>query len=90
LVSGSSGPPCGTIRRILAEIDGDEPDRAVGAWAAGHRARISGVPPRAFAVDGKIVRGAGGAHGCGKSLAQMIPPTRHKIRQHRCRNHSFE
>lgn len=62
--SGRRQAPCETtIRRILAEIDGDELDRAVGTWLAGRRARISGGPLRALAVDGKTLRGAGRAQG---------------------------
>jgi predicted transposase YbfD/YdcC len=54
-------PPCeSTIRRLLQRLNGDELDTVIGAWAA---ARTE--PPlgrrRAISVDGKTVRGSGGA-----------------------------
>ncbi|MFF0451723.1 ISAs1 family transposase [Streptomyces sp. NPDC004609] len=62
--SGRRQAPCETtIRRILAEIDGDELDRAVGGWLAARRAQITGIPLRALAVDGKSLRGAARADG---------------------------
>jgi predicted transposase YbfD/YdcC len=62
-------PDESTVRKVLADIDGDALDRAVGAWLAG----LSPAPappvvepptPRqawpAVAVDGKTLRGSGG------------------------------
>ncbi|MFC1432642.1 hypothetical protein ACEZDB_18515 [Streptacidiphilus sp. N1-3] len=42
-----------TVRRLLARIDGDALDRAVGGWPADRRPRLRGL-----AVDGKSLCGA--------------------------------
>ncbi|MBE1594209.1 putative transposase YbfD/YdcC [Streptomyces stelliscabiei] len=55
-------PAESTVRRLLARIDGDALDRAVGRWLADRRTRTaSGL--RALAVDGKSLRGAAKAEG---------------------------
>ncbi|MFJ6687052.1 ISAs1 family transposase [Streptomyces werraensis] len=54
-------PAESTIRRLLARVDADALDRAVGAWLADRRTRDEGV--RALAVDGKSLRGAARTRG---------------------------
>ncbi|MFF4828473.1 ISAs1 family transposase [Streptomyces sp. NPDC001312] len=56
-----SWPAESTIRRLLARIDADALDRAVGAWLADRQTRGQGL--RGFAVDGKSLRGAARAKG---------------------------
>jgi predicted transposase YbfD/YdcC len=46
-----------TIRRVLARVDGDALDAAVGAWLA-DRLRPPPRPRRVLAVDGKRLRGS--------------------------------
>jgi predicted transposase YbfD/YdcC len=50
-----------TIRRLLARIDGDALDRAVGHWLTDRRPKTTGL--RGLAVDGKSLRGAAKAKG---------------------------
>ncbi|MFD9636091.1 ISAs1 family transposase [Streptomyces violascens] len=50
-----------TVRRLLARIDGDALDRAVGRWLADRRPTMTGL--RGLAVDGKSLRGAAKAKG---------------------------
>jgi hypothetical protein len=50
-----------TVRRLLARIDGDALDRAVGRWLADRRPKVTGV--RGLVVDGKSLRGAAKANG---------------------------
>ncbi|MEV6118895.1 transposase family protein, partial [Streptomyces sp. NPDC052109] len=54
-------PSESAIRRLLARIDGDALDRAVGRWLADRRPRTTGL--HALAVDGKSLRGAARAGG---------------------------
>jgi predicted transposase YbfD/YdcC len=54
-------PAEATVRRLLARIDGDALDRAVGGWLADRRPESSGL--RALSVDGKSLRGAAKARG---------------------------
>ncbi|BCK66881.1 hypothetical protein Srufu_008340 [Streptomyces libani subsp. rufus] len=56
LVPKRSWPAESTIRRLLARIDADALDRAVGAWLADRQTR--GQELRGLAVDGKSLRGA--------------------------------
>nr|WP_307713740.1 ISAs1 family transposase [Streptomyces sp. V4I23] len=51
-----------TVRRLLARIDGDALDRAVGSWLADRRTHTVGQL-RGLAVDGKSLRGAARAKG---------------------------
>jgi hypothetical protein len=59
-----SPPAEATIRRVLARIDPDALDRAIGAWLAGQQPPPSPTrpsstprrPQRAVAVDGKTLR----------------------------------
>jgi predicted transposase YbfD/YdcC len=51
-----------TVRRLLARIDGDALDPAVGRWLADRRNRTQGRL-RGLAVDGKSLRGAAKAKG---------------------------
>jgi predicted transposase YbfD/YdcC len=55
-----------TVRRVLARIDADALDRAIGAWLAAQPPSSPASPPpparsprRAVAVDGKTLRGSG-------------------------------
>lgn len=50
-----------TVRRLLARIDGDALDLAVGSWLADRRPKATGL--RGLAVDGKSLRGAARAKG---------------------------
>lgn len=50
-----------TVRRLLARIDGDALDVAVGSWLADRHPKATGV--RSLAVDGKSLRGAARAKG---------------------------
>nr|WP_314254460.1 ISAs1 family transposase [Streptomyces sp. DSM 40907] len=51
-----------TVRRLLARVDGDALDLAVGRWLADRRNRTRGRL-RGLAVDGKSLRGAARANG---------------------------
>ncbi|MFH9228973.1 ISAs1 family transposase [Streptomyces lydicus] len=64
LVPKRSWPAESTIRRLLARIDADALDRAVGAWLADRQTRGQGL--RGLAVDGKSLRGA--AHAKGRKI----------------------
>jgi predicted transposase YbfD/YdcC len=50
-----------TVRRLLARIDGDALDRAIGGWLADRRPAVPGL--HGLAVDGKSLRGAARAKG---------------------------
>lgn len=50
-----------TVRRLLARVDGDALDRAIGRWLADRRPKTTGL--RGLAVDGKSLRGAAKAKG---------------------------
>ncbi|MGW0886464.1 ISAs1 family transposase, partial [Streptomyces sp. NPDC002671] len=50
-----------TVRRLLARIDGDALDQAVGRWLADRRPKATWL--RGLAVDGKSLRGAAKAKG---------------------------
>ncbi len=71
-----------TVRRVLARIDADALDRAIGAWlAARPLPRPANPPPPArsprlaVAIDGKTLRGSGHhGHGPVHLLAVMDPP----------------
>nr|WP_260696021.1 ISAs1 family transposase [Streptomyces sp. IB201691-2A2] len=57
-------PSESAVRRLLARVDGDALDRAVGRWLADRRPAQCGTPgPRGLAVDGKSLRGAARAKG---------------------------
>ncbi len=64
LIPKRSWPAESTIRRLLARIDADALDRAVGAWLADRQTRGQGL--RGLAVDGKSLRGA--AHAKGRKI----------------------
>lgn len=53
---GARVPRACTLGRLLARIDADALDRAVGAWLAGQAEPAEGL--RALAVDGKSLRGS--------------------------------
>jgi predicted transposase YbfD/YdcC len=64
--TGAFRPPGeATVRRVLARVDPDALDRAVGAWLARQQPPPPASrppprrPPRAVAVDGKTLRGSG-------------------------------
>ena len=56
------------MRRVLARIDADALDRAIGAWLAGQQPPANPPSPtprpwrQAVAVDGKSLRGSGHHH----------------------------
>ena len=56
-------PAESTVRRLLARIDGDALDQAVGRWLADRRPQPSGADLRGVSVDGKSLRGAAKAKG---------------------------
>lgn len=56
-------PAESTVRRLLARVDGDALDQAVGRWLADRRSRTPSGGRRALAVDGKSLRGAARARG---------------------------
>ncbi|MGW3659870.1 ISAs1 family transposase [Streptomyces sp. NPDC005151] len=57
-------PAATTVRRLLARIDGDALDRAVGSRLADRRPAATGdADLRGLAVDGKSLRGAAKAEG---------------------------
>jgi predicted transposase YbfD/YdcC len=66
-LTGAFRPPAeATVRRVLARVDPDALDRAVGAWLAAQQPLSPTRPPpaprppwRAVAVDGKTLRGSG-------------------------------
>jgi predicted transposase YbfD/YdcC len=69
-LTGAFRPPAeATVRRVLARIDPDALDRAIGAWLADQQpppaatrpppAATTRLPRRAVAVDGKTLRGSG-------------------------------
>jgi predicted transposase YbfD/YdcC len=66
-LTGAWQPPGeATVRRVLARIDADALDRAIGAWLAAQQPPAAspsppspGPPRRAVAVDGKTLRGTG-------------------------------
>jgi predicted transposase YbfD/YdcC len=51
-------PSEATIRRVLARVDGDRLDRAIGAWLADRLRPPGPRHRRAVAVDGKTLRGS--------------------------------
>ena len=69
-LTGACRPPAeATVRRVLARVDPDALDRAIGAWLAGQQPPPPTRPPpapgpwrRAVAVDGKTLRGSGHHH----------------------------
>jgi predicted transposase YbfD/YdcC len=72
-LTGAWQPPGeATMRRVLARIDADALDRAVGAWLAAQQppppagpSPLGRPPHRTVAVDGKTLRGSG-HHGHGQ------------------------
>jgi predicted transposase YbfD/YdcC len=57
-------PSESAVRRLLARVDGDALDRAVGRWLADRRPMQPGTAGlRGLAVDGKTLRGAAKAKG---------------------------
>jgi predicted transposase YbfD/YdcC len=89
-LTGAWRPPGeATVRRVLACVDPDALDRAIGAWLAGQQPpppagpSSPGRPPhRAVAVDGKTLRGSGHhGHGQVHLLAVMDHTTRGVLAQ---------
>jgi predicted transposase YbfD/YdcC len=65
-LTGAFRPPAeATVRRVLARVDPDALDRAIGQWLARQQPPPPASrppprrPPRAVAVDGKTLRGSG-------------------------------
>src|SRR4051794_8981956 len=53
-------PDESTLRRILAGVDADELDAAVGRWIIASRAATADLPARGvYSLDGKTIRGSG-------------------------------
>lgn len=62
-----------TVRRLMARLDGDALDRAVGGWLADRRPKATGTAGlRGLAVDGKSLRGAAKAKG--RKIHLLAPP----------------
>jgi predicted transposase YbfD/YdcC len=89
-LTGAWRPPGeATVRRVLARVDPDAVDRAIGAWLAGQQPpppagpSPPGRPPqRTVAVDGKTLRGSGHhGHGQVHLLAVMDHTTRGVLAQ---------
>ncbi|WP_233273577.1 ISAs1 family transposase [Streptomyces broussonetiae] len=66
-------PAESTVRRLLARIDGDALDRAVGSWLADRCPKSTGL--RVLAVDGKTLRDAAKAKGCKIHLLAALDHT---------------
>jgi predicted transposase YbfD/YdcC len=64
-----------TIRRVLARIDADALDLAVGAWLADRLRPPTRRCRRAIAVDGKTLRGATGEDGAAVKLLAAFDHT---------------
>jgi predicted transposase YbfD/YdcC len=84
-LTGAWRPPGeATVRRVLARIDADALDRAIGAWLADQQPPppTPRPPRRAVAVDGKTLRGSG-HHGRPQAhlLAAMDHTTRAVLAQ---------
>ncbi|MET7477230.1 transposase family protein [Streptomyces sp. NPDC005648] len=62
VMPGRDLPAESTVRRLLARLDGDALDVALGRWLADRRTATGGAA-RALAVDGKSLRGAARAGG---------------------------
>ncbi|MET7901049.1 transposase family protein [Streptomyces sp. NPDC005355] len=63
LLPGRLVPAESTVRRLLARVDGDALDRAVGRWLADRRPKAAGATGlRGVSVDGKSLRGAAKMH----------------------------
>jgi predicted transposase YbfD/YdcC len=64
LLPGRLLPSETAVRRLLARVDGDALDRAVGRWLADRQPEVTGaVGLRGLAMDGKSLRGAAKANG---------------------------
>ncbi len=64
LLPGRLAPAESTVRRLLARVDGDALDRAVGRWLADRRPKVAGSTGlRGVSVDGESLRGAAKATG---------------------------
>jgi predicted transposase YbfD/YdcC len=79
-LTGAFRPPAeATVRRVLARVDPDALDRAVGAWLAGQQppppTRPPPTPRRAVAVDGKTLRGSGHHHAAPMHLLAAMDHT---------------
>jgi hypothetical protein len=75
-LTGRRRPPGeATIRRVLARIDADAFDLAVGAWLADRLRPPTRRCRRAIAVDGKTLRGATGEEGAAVKLLAAFDHT---------------
>jgi predicted transposase YbfD/YdcC len=81
-------PPAeATVRRVLARVDPDALDRAIGAWLAdqqppppSHPTAAANRPARrAVAVDGKTLRGSGHHHAAQVHLLAAMDHTSHAV-----------
>jgi predicted transposase YbfD/YdcC len=82
--TGAFRPPGeATVRRVLARVDPDALDRAIGAWLAAQQPPApttrpppaSRLPRRAVAVDGKTLRGSGHHQGAQVHLLAVMDHT---------------
>ncbi|MEU5614298.1 ISAs1 family transposase [Streptomyces sparsogenes] len=77
LLLNSVVPSASAVRRLLARIDGDALDRAVGCWLADRSlADTTTAGLRGLAVDGKTLRGAAEARGRKILLLAALEHTR--------------
>jgi predicted transposase YbfD/YdcC len=79
--TGAFRPPAeATVRRVLARVDPDDLDRAIGAWLADQQPPPGPGPPgrpprRAVAVDGKTLRGSSHHHAAPVHLLAVMDHT---------------
>jgi DDE_Tnp_1-associated/Transposase DDE domain len=86
-LTGAWRPPGeATVRRVLARIDADALDRAIGAWLAARPPPPPANPPpaarsprRAVAIDGKTLRGSGHHNGPQVHLLAVMDHTTRAI-----------
>jgi predicted transposase YbfD/YdcC len=86
--TGAWQPPAeATVRRVLARVDPDALDRAIGAWLAGQQPSSAAPRPppapcpprRAVAVDGKTLRGSGHQGAAPVHLLAVMDHTSHGV-----------
>ncbi|MFE7242641.1 ISAs1 family transposase [Streptomyces sp. NPDC057580] len=76
LMPGRLVPAESTVRRLLARIDGNALDGAVGHWLADRRPKVQAAAGlRGVSVDGKSLRGAAKAEGRKIHLLAAMEPT---------------
>jgi predicted transposase YbfD/YdcC len=85
-LTGAVRPPTeATVRRVLAGVDPDALDQAIGRWLAGQQPPAGPGPPaprrprRAVAVDGKTLRGSGHHSAAPVHLLAAMEHTSHAV-----------